>query len=222
MRWIFYSLIILNLAYLGWHLTGAVVAPPGDRERAQVQPGGDLELLAERMGDEAVPDSTPEVASRPGLCPMVGAWQSREQAEQALGELARSYDAQLRTLRVERDALDWVFVPPAQSREEAMRTLRELQSRGVDSFIVDEGDDANAISLGFFSSSDSARGLKVKMENEGYPVEVRRTSREVTEYWLRLAPDSITDDGEALRAFLAAHPDRELEHARCDDGRPAS
>ncbi len=222
MRWVFYSLIILNLAYLGWHLAGTVAGPSGDRERVEVEPGGDLELLAERMGSENLPDASPEVASRPGLCPMIGPWQSREQAAGARSELARSYDARLRVLRVERDSLDWVFVPPADSREEAMRTLRELQSRGVDSFIVDEGEDANAISLGFFSSADSARGLKVKMENEGYPVEIRETSREVDEYWVRLQPDSITDDARALRDFLAGEPDRELEHARCDDGRPAS
>ncbi len=56
----------------------------------------------------------------------------------------------------------------------------------MDSFIVKTGEDANAISLGYFSSADSAEGLRVKMRNAGYPAFVRETSRPVTEYWLYL------------------------------------
>ena len=218
MRWVFYSLLIVNLAYLGWHLAGVVMLS-GEPAVAEVEPGGDLVLLSERMDADQIPDDTPRAVSPEGLCPFVGPWESGDAAAEALRALEADYEGEVRALQVERDRLKWVHVPPAESEEQALRMLRELQSRGVDSFLVSEGDDTNAISLGYFSSPDSARGLQAKMQDEGYPAEVRETSRRVTEYWVLIERDSLRDEGRALRAF-AAESGRELEHAGCDDGRP--
>ena len=217
MRWVFYSLVIVNLAYLGWHLAGTVLLSGEPTRTAEVEPGGDLVLLAEHMDPDDIPDDTPDTPTREGLCPFVGPWESDDAAAEALQALEQDYRGQVRALEVERDRLKWVHVPPAESEEEALRMLRELQSRGVDSFLVSEGDDANAISLGYFASPDSARGLKLKMRDEGYPVEIRETAREVTEYWVLIERDSLDDEGQALRAFLA-ESGRELEHADCKDG----
>jgi hypothetical protein len=126
------------------------------------------------------------------------------------------YQASIQALQVERDRLHWVYLPASDDKAQALRLLRELQGKGVDSFIVAEGVDANAISLGYFSSADSARGLMVKMQSAGYPADIRETSREATEYWLRVAADSINDDGEALRAMLGANPELSGKHVTCD------
>ena len=91
-----------------------------------------------------------------------------------------------------------------------------MQTKGVDSFIVAEGADANAISLGYFSSADSARGLMVKMQTSGYPAKIRETFRESTEYWLRVDADSIADGGAALRDMLASNPALTGNHVGCE------
>jgi hypothetical protein len=116
---------------------------------------------------------------------------------------------------VDKERLNWVYLPAYPGREEALKVLRELQSRGVDSFIVGDGEDENAISLGYFASEESAEGLRVKMNNAGYPARVRHTAQTVTEYWVYLRADDINDDGSLLRRFLDDHPNLEADHAAC-------
>lgn len=223
MRWVFYSLIILNLLYLGWHMTARLVPADTSISVSAGSAPDRLRLLSEAPVDElagAADAPETEVRAPAPLCTVVGPWSVAADARRAAASLA-SYQAEAREFRVQRDRLNWVYLPAAENREEALRALGELQSQGVDSFVVSEGEDANAISLGYFSSPDSARGLQVRMQNAGYPAEVRETAREVSEYWLEITPAQLEDDAR-LRAFLSDNPDLERERAACGGGRPLS
>lgn len=215
MRWIFFSLLILNVVYL---IFGLVMrAAPSEQSAlssaVSIAPAS-LVLLSEAP---VAPASEMVDAAAPPLCPVIGPWAVRREAERALQVLSQSrYQVSIQALQVERDRLHWVYLPASDDKAQALRLLRELQGKGVDSFVVAEGVDANAISLGYFSSADSARGLMVKMQSAGYPADIRETSREATEYWLRVAADSINDDGEALRAMLGANPELSGKHVACD------
>ncbi|MCH8545078.1 MAG: SPOR domain-containing protein [Alcanivorax sp.] len=206
MRWVFYSLLILNTVYLGWNLL-SYVAPPSAPASVTVAAPQTLQLLGEasspggarmdRSGSTEDAGGDPVAPARNVLlCEVVGPWPDRQRAEQVrseLGALARA--GRIHGVPVRRDRLSWVYLPAQPRREDALAALRELQSQGVDSFIVSEGDDANAVSLGYFSSEESARGLQVKMRNAGYPAEVRETWREALEYWIYLdaQPDEALD-----------------------------
>lgn len=218
MRWVFYSLLILNLVYLVWSLVDAG-APAMDPVR-EVQSGPSapekLTLLREARESGELEVSRGQLTPRQRLCPVVGPWNERAGAESALKTLrSAGYRGRVHDVDVEKERLHWVYLPPFESREKALEMLRELQSRGVDSFVVSEGDDRNAISLGYFSSADSAEGLRLKMNNAGYPAEIRQTARKVTEYWVYLDSRSIGDDGDALRRFIAERPDLEADHSSC-------
>ncbi|WP_404367937.1 SPOR domain-containing protein [Marinobacter sp.] len=54
------------------------------------------------------------------------------------------------------DPYYWVIIPPAESRAAALKRFRTLQEWNIDSYLVREGDQENAISLGLFSSRASA------------------------------------------------------------------
>lgn len=211
MRWVFYSLLILNVVYLGWQLLGRVAPPAAPGVPLAVAAPNQLQLLSEQ-GAQRVPQ-----VARPALCLVVGPWGDRQAAE-ALRRNVRGVvgDGELRPVPVRKDRLSWVFLPPQSSRESALQALRELQGRGVDSFIVAEGEDANAISLGYFSSPESARGLQVKMRNAGYPAEVRETSREVTEYWLYYPVPAEPQIAQLRQA--AANAGMEMSRAACASG----
>ena len=204
MRWVFYSLLILNTVYLGWNLLShaaptsapaslAVPAPQTLQLLGEARPPGSAQ--AGRPGEtERVDDVA--TARNARLCEVVGPWSGRQRAEQVRSELgALARDGRIHAVPVRRDRLSWVYLPAQPRRDDALAALRELQSQGVDSFIVSEGDDANAVSLGYFSSEESARGLQVKMRNAGYPAEVRETWREALEYWIYLdaQPDEALD-----------------------------
>ncbi|MDF1630914.1 MAG: SPOR domain-containing protein [Alcanivoracaceae bacterium] len=215
MRWVFFSLLILNVVYLVFALTvrGGTPPQPSGSRVASVAPAS-LVLLSE-TGAPMVPSQRgPDV---PPLCPVVGPWEAYAQADQAMQPLARAgYQVSVEQVKVARDRLHWVYLPSSEDKEQALRLLRELQAKGVDSFVVAEGGDANAISLGYFSSADSARGLMVKMQTAGYPAQIRETYRESTEFWLRVAANTIADDGAALRSLLAANSTLTGNHVACE------
>lgn len=217
MRWVFFSLLILNVVYLVFSLVVRGVEPP-QRAPAQVASVAPATLVLLREAETPVAPLQ-QASAVPPLCPVIGPWERYADADQTLQALRRAgYQVTVEQVRVALDRLHWVYLPTSESREQALRLLRELQAKGVDSFVVADGADANAISLGYFSSADSARGLMVKMQTSGYPAEIRETSRESTEYWLRVAANSIPDGGEALRTILAGNSSLTGNHVACDSG----
>ena len=222
MRWVFFSLLILNVVYLVFSLVMRA-APAPQRAIAPSVTGAAEKLVLLEESSLSVGSGSRGGLGMPPLCPVVGPWDRLALADQAAQALAKSgYRAAVESLRVARDRLHWVFLPAIDDRDQALRVLRELQSRGVDSFIVADGEDTNAISLGYFSSPDSARGLMMKMQTAGYPAETRQTAKEVTEYWLRIDSGSIRDDGEALRGLLGGNPGISGNHVACAASSPAS
>jgi hypothetical protein len=215
MRWVFYSLLTLNLVYLIWGLVNASVPTPDQSAATGVEVSAPQRLtLLSEAGKVPASESAP--ARRQQLCPVVGPWDGVAGAEQALSTLRTAgYRGQIRAVEVQKERLSWVYLPAYPSRDEALRVLRELQARGVDSFIVGQGEDQNAISLGYFASEESAEGLRMKMNNAGYPARVRETGRQVTEYWLYLDRGSIEDEGSALRDYIAATQGLEADHSDC-------
>ena len=217
MRWVFYSLLVVNLVYLGWQLASGAVWNAGPSTVIERPAGDPSDAPALRLLSEAPQPARAlrsDAPPRPGLCPVVGPWSARGDAERARVQLeAAGLAATIRAVTVQKDHLNWVYLPPYDSRERALEVLSELQSRGVDSFIVKTGEDANAISLGYFTSEDSAEGLRVKMHNAGYPAFVRETSRPVTEYWLYM-PERA-DGAAALEDFLVGNPAVSRDRVAC-------
>lgn len=204
MRWVFFCLLILNVVYLVWSLVATAVAPSVSQVMPVPVNAPTLVLVDESVGARLAPES--QQASQPDLvmCATLGPWESLGAADKVLATLSsQGYRGTLRTIQADRERLHWVYLPSYPDRDTALRVLRELQSRDVDSFIVSDGEDANAISLGYFSSEESARGLAVKMKSAGYPAETRDTNRKVSEYWLYFPVAALPDGGERLRALMA-------------------
>lgn len=214
MRWIFYSLLVINLVYVGFQLVGSLSPESASLNLSEPRHADDerLQLLAERPqprsgGEAGVPSGS--------LCTVVGPWKNQERAEAGAVQLrAIGLSGSVRSLSVQKDRLNWVYLPPYAGRARALQVLRELQDHGIDSFVVKNGKDANAISLGYFSSAESAEGLRVKMRNAGYPAFVRETSRNVTEYWLYLS-DSSVENNPDLKVFLEANQSLNLSKVSC-------
>ncbi len=78
----------------------------------------------------------------------------------------------------------WVFIPPARTRSEALKTLRNLRQKKIDSFIITTKDLNNAVSLGIFDNIDSARNMIKIRKNQGYTVDMITRTRYQTQYWV--------------------------------------
>lgn len=218
MRWVFYSLLILNLVFLAWNLVDTSLSGGKStvETRSVLSVSRSLTLLSEVRGAQPGAGHANLMDEHAQLCPAIGPWGKPGRAVEALGVLrAAGYQGEVRSIQIEQQRLHWVYLPPFESRAAALDVLRELHSRGVDSFVVAEGEYRNAISLGYFESEESARGLRSRLKTAGYPAQIRETSEVITEYWVYLARSSIGDHRQALQDFLAAHGDVMVNMSGC-------
>ncbi|MFC3152133.1 hypothetical protein ACFOEK_13925 [Litoribrevibacter euphylliae] len=96
----------------------------------------------------------------------------------------------------------WVIIPPRPSEKQAYRLLKQLQLSNIDSYIVTQGDYANAISLGLFTVKTSAYRIKEKMMGAGFDVVVQEINRSQKRYWIEFF-SSLESANLALSNFDA-------------------
>jgi hypothetical protein len=131
------------------------------------------------------------------MCTIIGSFEKLLSAEyfterlQALGLAVR-----IGEITVASKPNYWLQLSPESSRKEALRRLRELQRRGIDSYVIPSGDFENGISLGMFSDRDRALKLQQKIRAQGYQPKITEVAREQKEIWVFLPP------GEAAKLAL--------------------
>lgn len=230
MRWMVVALLLANLVMLGWYRYA--VGPVGNEEARSIgeaPAGSSLQLLggtADNAGgieSSAVSEVSGVVAAeRPSavpvasMCGMIGAFAEQISARQvrdrlrALGAAADIVEVPV-TLRTDY----WVHMGPYLSREKAVAVLRELQQKGVDSFLIAEGELANGVSLGLFRQRASADSLLAERRAQGYAVALREIPRISNELWV------VINEGSELaesvrRQLLAVSPGTEYRKNSCD------
>lgn len=204
MRWIFLLLLLTNLVVF------ALQPRPVSRlssELSLVAPSAEqltvrgLQLVTE------VPSKGGEIADSPSLnsCIVLGGFEALETARQ-LEQHLLSLDIEGRVVSTEVafDSDHWVYLPSLASRQASLRLLRELQARGVDSFLITEGELVNGILLGVFSRASDAMTVAEKLRAAGYEPEVRVVPRIYQEYWVQLAMKERHLLSHELQASLAA------------------
>lgn len=206
MRWIFITLIFINLLLLGFFM---------QRQMNTVAPSAPVEvpikgksLVLVKEATQPLPKTTSNSAAnkRANLCYAVGPFADRLDGRHLLARAsALGFEGNLKELSVESDkpAEYWVYVTPRPSREQALSALRELQKRNYDSFIITQGEFSNGVSLGLFRNKESAYGLQSKVRALGYDVEVRVTNESAIEYWAEIHESSQLS--ESMRQRIQAN-----------------
>lgn len=220
MRWIVASLLAINIAIAGWY----VWQGPGP-EAEQVGDG-----LPELTHNNLQTDAQPTLADAPSLtslqnetsedeqCAFVGDFTSASVAEEAQSRLqSLEISTSIEVVEIPDEPLWWVHIPPASSSGEAQRALTALNEREIESFLVSQGEFANAISLGYFRSRDNAMALDERLNDEGIGTQVREIQRFNDSYWLVASPDTAGMLSESsLQGIRDSAPDVELRRADCD------
>lgn len=194
MRWMVVALLLANVLMFGWY---RYVGSPVDEKAAVVDfrpKGAALELVGanadtgseparnRQVGGEA---KTMAVAADPSLCGMIGAFREQISARQVRDRLlALGVSAEIAEIPVTVRTDYWVHMGPYPSRERAMAVLRELQQKGVDSFLIGDGELANGISLGLFRQKASAEALLATRKAQGHQASLREIPRSVPELWV--------------------------------------
>jgi len=200
MRWIFFSLLILNAATLVWGFVFEDEQLPAVHAEKPFpyKEVASLSLLGEGQGElVAVPierSSTPMASLQnpvkvdgKDLCQLVGAFKSHEIAQSFVERLtAIDIKAQVRDLRLPAGPGYWVYLEPLPNRKAALRQLAELQSQKIDSYVIPKGELENGISLGLFSQQDLAKSRLQEMQKRGLEPRLDTIERTYREIWVML------------------------------------
>jgi hypothetical protein len=94
----------------------------------------------------------------------------------------------------------WVYLKPFAAKDLAIKHLKELQVDGIDSYLINQGELRNGISLGFFRNIDTATLLQVQRRKQGHDAQIKEVPRARTEYWVLLT-ETVTP---AIRSAVEA------------------
>ncbi len=201
MRWVFLSLVCLNLLVMVWFWRDqAGIAETSHKPNQPEVQGKGLVLLSE-LNSNQVSYKTKQASkqrSSEQRCYSAGPFKDESDAKfLAIRAEALGFTSTLRRLATGGSIESWVHIPPLANRQQSLRLLRELQGRGIDSYIITQGELAEGISLGLFRKQASAKSLTKQMSDLGYNVMIKEVLRGEKELWLEFP--QVNQLTEAMR-----------------------
>lgn len=207
MRWIFFALVFANLLLIAvfWQQQGNDTRPIPQTVQV-VDSNKQLELVSELKSPLIAVVERPEDSEvRQARCYVAGPYADELDARHLLARAqALALAGKINSVDISTDEPSeyWVHVPPRATRAAALKTLRELQQRKVDSYIITQGDLAEGVSLGLFRNQKSAQSVQKKVERFDIPVEIRVITKSVREYWVEI--DQVAQLNEKMRERIQA------------------
>ncbi|EAT12281.1 SPOR domain-containing protein [Bermanella marisrubri] len=223
MRWILISLVIINLAYLGFQF----MQPEPIKHRQEVEVFSVKDAKPIRLLSEvnAKPKQRPTTARKPSdqLCWLAGPYKVELDAKHLYARMiALDVKAQVVPQAVVSKLEYWVHIEPLPNKKQALRRLKELQKRNVDSFIITEGELENGISLGLFSQQSSVDRILAQLKKKNIDAQVKELPRTRDRYWVKSPITEAVELTDELRERLADDVETEWTQILCNSALPQS
>jgi hypothetical protein len=151
------------------------------------------------------------------LCVRLGWFETSGQALDAYNSLGRP-GTDYAVLEQERtlEPLHWVIIPP-QPEDRALALFSGLQRRGIDSYLVTEGENRNAISLGLFQSREAAERVLEAKNRQNLNAILANFPRNQLSYALVFEVSPVGDENTGGRRVSDYQDDFEMvEISRCE------
>lgn len=196
MKWLALALIIFNVGI--WQLGGGV--------STAAQPGpiasGTLPRVTSLKIQKPSRDSAPSTHGD-RACVKLGWIRSHEAADSLMRHQSLAETSGLSVEEVDRPlpSLHWVIIPP-QPPGIALKQFRDMQRQGLDSYLVTEGENKNAISLGLFESRDAAISVLEEKKRHNLNVVLVNFDRNQISYALSFEtePNLVKEKVQAVEA----------------------
>jgi len=179
LRAIFFTLLSVNLVLLLWGLfvapSNTTASPPVDEQSVAVRHIKPAEVAATNASSEAPKER----------CALIGPFTNLAQADILVERLAAlDVNAGLHDVPIPTQKAYWVYLTPMEHKKAAFKKLSELQSQGIDSYVIPKGELQNGISLGLFNDRELANAHKTSLNERGYPAEIKEEIRTVVQSWV--------------------------------------
>ncbi len=229
MRWIFITLVLINLGYFGFHYLyddsqrPAKIAINGFEEDVEL-----IYLLSENSNDSLQKQEMDLVITNPVReaiegdknCLAIGPFSDLVSGQNVSDRLsAVDLSVELKAIDKATGENDYrVMIPPVSSLQEAFRKLRELKFQDIDSYVITQGKDALGISLGVYSSVDAASRMQTELKDAGYETDIVDIPTRTREFWIFAPVGQIKEMNERVwQSILENHPGLERQPKHCLD-----
>lgn len=220
MRWILISLLVLNLAYLGYEFSTPQIAQQETSVQVEVLTGVPRITMLNEVKNK-IPKAGQPKKNHEQLCWAVGPFPVELDARHLISRmLAIDIQADIKPQSVVVKKEFWVYLPPLANKNQAIRKLKELQKRKIDSFVITEGELANGISLGLFGQKESVDRLMEELDKKKIKASIKEIERSRDEYFVLAAIDERNLLDENSRKRLLNEKTKQWSQIRCDWGLP--
>jgi hypothetical protein len=202
----------------------AVEAPPVEAPPVQAETPTSAETPVQIETPSAQQEPSPPAASMPerrNFCARLGPFTAETEAKEVRRGIHGVSDARVESRTKSVESGYWVLHPPASTLEEAKANKRTLMARGAsETLILREGENANAVSLGYFLDRTRAETLLRDYRAKGFDtLEIRARHDGKTEYWLNVRSRAEAAQWQgSLERLKRQQPNlRAEEKARCGE-----
>lgn len=220
MRWILVSLLLINLTYLGYEFSTPKRVPEEKSIQVEVLTGVPSVTLLNEIKNKTTKLGVTK-KNHDQLCWAAGPFPVEMDAKHLISRmLAIDIRADIKPQSVVVKKEFWVYLPPLANKIQAIRKLKELQKRKIDSFIITEGELANGISLGLFGQQESVERLTAELAKKKINVSIKEIERSRDEYWVLIPIERPDLLNESTRKRLLDEKNKQWVQIRCDRGLP--
>lgn len=240
MKYIFYSLLMINLIYFAYEVfvsSNEKDSIKVDIEQELSKGDDQLTLLDEIEGtqkgkrNEALEkvvfnpvtvnpsDEVPAVTPAP-VCKALGPFSDINEGQDMVDLLvALNLKVTLQAIDSTLEESDYrLMIQPAPSLQAAYSRHQQLKSGGIDSFVMTQGRYKYAVSLGVFSAEEAAEDAQDDLPDYGFPLEIVEIPRIGREYWVVPSEDPHWTISEAVWEVMAdERPELRRQLMECID-----
>ena len=150
---------------------------------------------------EQGPEVPALVCGRLGLIPSLDVVKALVAGQPMAGEVGLDWQEVIQEL----PSFHWVIIPP-QPPAVALKQFRDIQRQGIDSYLVTEGENRNAISLGLFESREAAISVLEEKKRQNLNAVLANFPRNQISYALvfKAEPDLVKDVVQAVKTDYGA------------------
>jgi hypothetical protein len=184
MKWIIYALLLANLGFGLWHYYRSedlTSLTPSSNDDDNLR----LVLVKEYLAQQHKPPAV-QTAEASASCYTLGPFKAVDDANNVRDMLKTA--GVIAKRRMSKDTSRkgfWVLLPPEASRTLARENINKLKEKGIkDYFLVATGDQTNAVSLGVFAQSDTAKRRIEEIQALGFKPTIQNVDLPRREYWL--------------------------------------
>ncbi|MEH6359039.1 MAG: hypothetical protein V7745_08630 [Pseudomonadales bacterium] len=208
MRWIFYALLVANVAFFGWYTIVEQGAESFDvADAASVEDGVARIRLLTEIGEDV--DVGLERRSGTEKCDVYGPFFSNSDGKSFLSMVKRGgFSGRVERENVELKPYYWAYISPQSSSRKAHALVNRLRGEQVNAEFIGEGRFRKGVSLGNFESQELISALQRRLAKFDILINFERKSRDYKQFWVLLNPKSESRMPAELRdKLIARYPD---------------